>query len=91
MEFSISEKASSIIDGLRETDPARNVEVSIKEGLAAFADPGLTGIVLSNLLGNAWKFTSKTENARIEFGAFEQDGKTVYYVRDNGTGFDPRL
>ena len=89
-EFSISNKASSIIDGLRETDPGKSVEVSIEEGLAAFADLGLTEVVLSNLLGNAWKFTSKTENARIEFGAFEQDGKTVYYVRDNGIGFRPR-
>jgi signal transduction histidine kinase/DNA-binding NarL/FixJ family response regulator len=89
IEFSISNKVSSIIDVLRETDPSRSVEISIEEGLTAFADPGLTDIVLSNLLGNAWKFTSKSENARIELGAFEQDGKNVYYVRDNGIGFDP--
>jgi signal transduction histidine kinase len=108
MEFNISNRASSIIDGLRETDPGRNVEVCIEEGLSAFADLGLMEIVLTNLLGNAWKFTSKAENARIEFGAFEgtvqdlrtessgvvetglsPERKTVYYVRDNGIGFDP--
>jgi PAS domain S-box-containing protein len=90
IEFSISNKASSIVADLREVDPDRSVEVSIQYGLAAFADPGLTDIVLSNLLGNSWKFTSKTDNARIEFSAFEQDGKTVYYVRDNGAGFNPQ-
>jgi light-regulated signal transduction histidine kinase (bacteriophytochrome) len=42
-----------------------------------------------NLLNNAWKFTSKTADARIEFGTFKKDEKTVYYVRDNGAGFDP--
>src|SRR5208283_755269 len=89
-EFNMSDKASSIVAGLREADPGKSVEVIIQEGLAAFADPGLTEVALSNLLGNAWKFTSKTDKARIEFGAFEQDGKNVYYVRDNGSGFDPQ-
>ena len=89
IDFSISMKASSVVEGLRASDPDRQVEVSIKEGLVAFADPGLTEIVLSNLLGNAWKFTSKTKNARIEFGSLEHDGTTAYYVRDNGAGFDP--
>lgn len=88
MEFNMSERAASIVEDLRRADPDRNVEVSVQEDLAAFADLGLTDIALSNLLGNAWKFTSRTENARIEFGAFERDGKTVYYVRDNGAGFD---
>ncbi len=66
------------------------MEVDIKEGLTAFADPLLINIVLSNLIGNAWKFTSKTDNARMEFGSFEEKGKTVYYIRDNGAGFDPK-
>ena len=47
-------------------------------------------LLLSNLLGNAWKFTSKMEKGRIEFGTVEQDGRTVYYVKDNGAGFDPQ-
>ncbi len=74
---------------LREASPDRSVAVAIAEGLFAIADQHLMDLVLSNLIGNAWKFTSKTENARIEFGATEDDGKTVYYVRDNGVGFDP--
>ena len=60
----------------------------IKEGLTVFADRGLIEIVLSNLLGNAWKFTAKTEHARIELKTVERDGKIIYYVGDNGAGFD---
>ena len=88
-EFDISEKASSVVAALRELSPGRSVEIIIQDGLNVSADPGLTDIVLTNLLGNAWKFTSRTENARIEFGAVDRDGTTVYFVRDNGAGFDP--
>jgi signal transduction histidine kinase len=87
-EVNLSAIAASIISELRETDPGSNVKVDIKEGLTAFADPGLIEIVLSNLLGNSWKFTAKNGHARIEFGTVEQDGKIIYYVRDNGAGFD---
>ncbi|HSB35077.1 MAG TPA: ATP-binding protein [Nitrospirota bacterium] len=85
----LSRKAESIIAGLRETTPGRNVDVAIAAGLTALADPVLAEVVLSNLLGNAWKFTSKTENARIEFGSADNDGETVFFVKDNGAGFDP--
>lgn len=84
----MSRMASSIVWELREANPGRSADVRIMEGLTAFADHRLIEIVLSNLLGNAWKFTSKTGKAVIELGALEQDGKTVYYVRDNGSGFD---
>ena len=84
----LSEMASSVVTELREADPGRNVRVYIEEALTADADPGLIEIVLSNLLGNAWKFTAKKEQARIEFGTVEQNGKVVYYVRDNGAGFN---
>lgn len=89
MEFIISNKVSNIVDNLRATSPDRKVEVAIQEGLKAYADSDLTDIVLNNILGNAWKFTSKNPNARIEFGSLKQEGKTVYYVRDNGAGFNP--
>ena len=87
-EVNVSTMAASVIAVLREAHPGRSVEVDIREGLTAFADRGLTEIVIANLIGNAWKFTSKTEHARIELGTVEKDGKIIYYVRDNGAGFD---
>ena len=87
-EVDLSAMAASISSGYRGASPARNVEISIADGAKAVTDASLAEIVLSNLIGNAWKFTSKTANARIEFGTFEKDGQTVYYVRDNGAGFD---
>jgi len=88
-EVDLSLMAASTISDLREANPKRGLNVNIMENLKAFADRRLIEIVLLNLLENAWKFTSKTENARIEFGAVEQDGKIVYCVKDNGAGFDP--
>jgi len=84
----LSKMASFIVAELREANPSRNVEVDIEQGLTVKADQGLIEIVLSNLIGNAWKFTGKTEHALIEFGSMEQDGKIIYYVRDNGAGFN---
>ncbi len=89
MDSDLSMMASMILTDLREAEPGRNVEVAIAEGLRASVDPSLIRVALTNLIENSWKFTSKTTNARIEFSAFEKDGKTVYYVRDNGAGFDP--
>jgi light-regulated signal transduction histidine kinase (bacteriophytochrome) len=84
----LSRMASTIAYDLRVADSSRNVEIVIAEGLTAFADLSLIKIALSQLFENAWKFTSKTANPRVEFGTFEKDGTTVYYVRDNGAGFD---
>ncbi len=89
-EVDMSALAASIVSELRQADPGRSVATSIEDGLTASADPLLMQIVLSNLIGNAWKFTSKTEKAEIQFGTLEKDGKTVYYVRDKGAGFDPQ-
>lgn len=94
-EVDLSKAALAIVAELRQTEPGRSVEFRIQEGLTAFADQPLIEIVISNLIGNAWKFTSKTENARIEFGARKNEaGPTsregvVYYVKDNGAGFNP--
>jgi PAS domain S-box-containing protein len=91
----MSKLASSIIADLREAGPSRSVKVDIEEGLTAYADQRLLEIVLSNLLGNAWKFTSKIENAHIEFGAVKEEighigpMGLIYFVKDNGAGFDP--
>jgi PAS domain S-box-containing protein len=88
IEVNLSHKASKVVEELREMNGGRKVDVVVQEGLKALVDPRLIELALSNLLGNAWKFTSKTDNARIEFASTRQDGKTVYYVRDNGVGFD---
>jgi light-regulated signal transduction histidine kinase (bacteriophytochrome) len=57
-------------------------------GVMVEADPRLTRIALENLIGNAWKFTGRTPKATISFGSSLRDGQTVYFIRDNGAGFD---
>ena len=84
----ISAVAREIVAELSSVEPDRRVQVEIEDGLVAEADRGLVQSVLQNLLGNAFKFTAKTERARVRFGAVEQDGVPVYFVADNGAGFD---
>ena len=84
----ISALAHSIVDELRAADPSREVELIVAANLRALADPRQLRIALANLLGNAWKFTRKQAKARIEVGSSREDGKLVYFVRDNGVGFD---
>jgi PAS domain S-box-containing protein len=84
----ISALASEIATGLNDAEPDRRVEVQIEPGLLAQADLELVRNLLQNLLGNAYKFTSKTRNPAIRFGAVEQNGVPVYIVADNGAGFD---
>ncbi len=85
----LSGMAQSVAADLRKEQPERKVEFVIEPQVMASGDRGMLHIVLENLLGNAWKFTSKREHAKIEFGTLQQDGKRVYYVRDNGAGFNP--
>ncbi len=73
---------------LQELEPERQVEFSIQPNLMAKADHHLIEIALTNLLGNAWKFTGPRTPARIEFGKINHKGKPTYFVRDNGVGFD---
>ncbi len=80
--------AESVVHNLREASAGRNVEVVIRKDVRASADPNLMRVVMTNLFDNAWKFTGKTANARVEFGSLERDGKTAYFVKDNGAGFD---
>ena len=84
----LREIAKSVMEKIEEAEPNRRVEFSVPARIEAFGDPGLLKIVLENLIGNAWKFTSKTENARIEIGSTQKDGETAYFVKDNGAGFD---
>jgi PAS domain S-box-containing protein len=85
----LSAKALAIADDLRQGEPGRVVEIVVAPGIAAEGDPGLLVVLLGNLLGNAWKYTARTQQARIEF--FTETGaagETAYCVRDNGAGFD---
>jgi light-regulated signal transduction histidine kinase (bacteriophytochrome) len=84
----LSALARASITRLQRSQPDRRVEFVIQEGLGGEGDRRLLTVVLDNLFGNAWKFTGKRDEARIEFGATSNDGAPVYFVRDNGAGFD---
>jgi PAS domain S-box-containing protein len=84
----LSAMAHAVLDELQRTQPDRQVDCVIAEGIVAKGDMQLLRAVLENLLGNAWKFTGKQGYARIEFGRVQHDGETAYFVRDNGAGFD---
>ncbi len=84
----LSALAREVAGELRERDPARAVDFRIPDGIAARGDPRLLRLVLQNLMGNAWKFTSRRPDAVIEFSATPGDRGVTYGVRDNGVGFD---
>lgn len=77
--------ARSVAESLQQTNPSRRVQFDIREGVRTIGDEQLLRAVLENLMSNAWKFTKKKDDARIEFG--QNNG--AFYVRDNGAGFDP--
>jgi PAS domain S-box-containing protein len=84
----MSEMAAEIIEHLKRENPDRKVDVSIMSGMVVKGDAVLLRAALENLLGNAWKFTSHKEDAQIEFGVRTFDNEPVFYVQDNGAGFD---
>jgi signal transduction histidine kinase len=77
-----------VADELRRSAPQRQVQVDIQQGLVAQADRRLSQIVLENLFDNAWKFTARVERPTIQFGCLRSSNDVVYFVRDNGAGFD---
>ena len=87
-DVDLSKIAGDIIDEFREMEPERMVDVEISDDVHVRCDQRLIKLVLQNLLDNAWKFTSKKENAIIEFGSEDRDGEPVFYVKDNGAGFN---
>jgi light-regulated signal transduction histidine kinase (bacteriophytochrome) len=84
----LSELANRTTERLRMTNPERRVTFRIAEGIMGNGDGQLLGVVLENLLDNAWKHTGACEEGVIEFGETEVEGKPAYFVRDNGIGFD---
>ncbi len=90
-KVSLSDLAETIVADLVEREPTRQVEISIQKGVVAEADSGLIRVALANIFENAWKFTSHVVSPRIEFGMEIQGDEKVYYIRDNGVGFDIRF
>ena len=84
----LSVLAWEVAGELQAEAPERKVEWVIAPQVSAEGDPGLLRVVLQNLIGNAWKYSSRRDAARIEFGVAEKDGRPAYFVRDNGAGFD---
>jgi len=84
----LSALAQEVAEELKGAEPERRVQWVIAPQIAAEGDRGLLRVVLQNLIGNAWKYSSKRQIARIEFGKGEWNGRPAYFVRDNGDGFD---
>ncbi|HET6556760.1 MAG TPA: PAS domain S-box protein [Prolixibacteraceae bacterium] len=88
VEINLSEIAQNITKELQETTPERVAHITIQEDMMAMGDRNLLQIVLQNLLDNAWKYSRKKDVTQIGFGSLLKEGQTVYFVRDNGVGFD---
>ncbi len=84
----LTELADKIVDDLRANNPNREVKFIRPNNLLARGDNDLLTVVLENLLNNAWKYTGKVEKPLVELGVHDRSGDTVYFVRDNGAGFD---
>jgi light-regulated signal transduction histidine kinase (bacteriophytochrome) len=81
-------RAREGLQRLQMLDPTRRVETQVQPDLTAYADPVLVGVVLDNLLDNAWKFSGRRTPARIEVGRAQTTHGPAFFVRDNGVGFD---
>jgi signal transduction histidine kinase len=84
----LSALATEITEALRKAEPERDVSITIAEGMSLEADPHLLRVMMENLINNAWKYTGKTVGARIDIGVQNENGEAIYFVRDNGAGFD---
>jgi PAS domain S-box-containing protein len=84
----MAELAMNIIKKFKKEDPSRNVDFKVQDDLVTRGDKNLLQILLENLLGNAWKFSSKRSNAKIEFGKTKKKNEVVFFIKDNGSGFD---
>ena len=89
-DIDLSEMVKANIDKLRQIEPGREIELDIEPNVKATGDQSLLDIAVSNLVENAWKYSSKKPHAKIRFAKQERDGEVVYYIKDNGVGFDTR-
>jgi light-regulated signal transduction histidine kinase (bacteriophytochrome) len=87
----LTEMAEKIVSELQAGEPERQAEIHLQENANVVADEGLMSLVLENLLRNAWKYTSKRQDAKIEFGYRNEGAEIVYFVSDNGVGFSPQF
>ena len=87
--INLSQMAREIADGLRQSNPGRNAAITIDPELTCYGDKGLIRVTMENLFSNAWKYTQhKQERTQIEFGQQTIDGTPVFFIKDNGAGFD---
>ncbi|GFO54778.1 hypothetical protein GMSM_17850 [Geomonas sp. Red276] len=84
----LSELAREVVCNLRLHYPEREVKVTIAEGVEGHWDPSLASLALQNLIGNAWKYTGKVAHPEVHFGSYTEGRETIYFVRDNGIGFE---
>ncbi len=87
-DVDLSSMAKHILEDLKREEPDRAVEITVDPGVTALGDGGLLRVVLENLLDNAWKFTGRRNPGTIRFGSFLRENQQVYFVEDNGAGFD---
>ena len=87
-KLDLSDMARKIVSDLAENEPERKVKVTIAPDMVTLGDKNLLNLALQNLLGNAWKYSSKTAKPQIEMGITDHNGKQAYFVRDDGVGFD---
>jgi light-regulated signal transduction histidine kinase (bacteriophytochrome) len=88
VEVDLSVLATQAKTRLTHDNQQRDVSWDIHPGLTVRGDPQLLGMMMNNLIDNAWKYSSKKAQAKISFGVLRQRGREVYFVRDNGAGFD---
>ena len=89
LQINMTQMVRTIAQEVSSAYGQRRVEIDIASGMHAFADPRLLRVALSNLLDNAWKFTAPCEHAKVQVGISDEGKSPIYFVRDNGAGFDP--
>jgi len=89
-EIDLSAIARSIVSELKESNPERRANISIQDDLIINGDRNLIHIALQNLLGNAWKYSKNKPETEIEFSTIQNEGQIIYFIRDNGAGFNMR-